>query len=47
MLLDSYRSCTSRKAGFLGLDGRVCSRLLECADEQGDYIGKWIKKKLY
>lgn len=47
VLLDSYRSCTSRKAGFLGLDGRVCSRLLECADEQGDYIGKWIKKKLY
>jgi hypothetical protein len=47
VLLDTYRSCSSRKAGFLGLDGRACSKLLECVDEQGDYIGKWIKKKLY
>lgn len=47
VILDAYRSCSSRKAGFLGLDGRACAKLNECVDEQGDYIGKWIKKKLY
>jgi len=47
VLLDTRRSCSSRKAGFLGMDGRACSKLNECVDEQGDYIGKWIKKKLY
>ncbi|MCK7580851.1 MAG: hypothetical protein MZV65_37990 [Chromatiales bacterium] len=47
VILDTHRSCSSRKAGILGLDGRACVKLNECVEEQGDYIGKWIKKKLY
>ena len=47
VLLDTSRSCSSRQAGFLGLDGHACAKLHECADEQGGYIGKLIKKKFY
>lgn len=47
VLLDTRRTCSSRKAGFLGMDGRACVKLKECVDEHGEYIGKWIKKKFY
>jgi hypothetical protein len=47
VLLETTRSCSSRKAGFLGLDGHACAKLNECVDEQGGYIGKLIKKRFY
>lgn len=47
VILNKSRSCSSRKAGFLDMDGRACMKLKECVDEHGEYIGKWIKKTLY
>ena len=47
VMLEKSRTCATKHAGFMGLDGRACAKLVKCANDQGAYINKWIKKKLY
>ena len=46
VVLEKSRTCVTKHAGFLGLDGRACAKLKKCANDQGAYINKWIKNKL-
>ena len=45
VVLEKSRICATKHVGFIGLDGRVCAKLAKCANDQGAYINKWIKKK--
>jgi hypothetical protein len=46
VLLEKSRTCATKHAGSLGVDGRACAKLQKCANEQGAYINKWMKKNL-
>lgn len=44
VILEKSRTCATKHAGFLGMDGRVCAKLIKCANDQGAYVNKWIQK---
>ena len=43
LFMENHKECSTKLAGFMGLQSFACDRLHECADRQAEYIARTIK----